>query len=154
MTAQPSATAPALLYLLHKPHGCGECRYCRSKYLPLQSSATAPASPKAPTAGTLLHAIHGVMQSLHSPQPRGLYGRQNGAWNNNKKPWENQGIAILRQRHEFIREHWQAFEFQSLRVLHCEIFRLHQAKDFLPFDLSLAAHPYSIPEAHAFYPMC
>jgi transposase len=30
------ATAPALLYLLHNPHGCGECRYCRSKYLSIQ----------------------------------------------------------------------------------------------------------------------
>jgi hypothetical protein len=32
-----SAIAPALLYLLHNPHGCGECRYCRSKYLSMQS---------------------------------------------------------------------------------------------------------------------
>ena len=24
-------------YLLHNPHGCGECRYCRSKYLSMQS---------------------------------------------------------------------------------------------------------------------
>jgi len=23
-------------YLLHNPQGCGECRYCRSKYLSMQ----------------------------------------------------------------------------------------------------------------------
>jgi len=32
-----SAIAPALLYLLHNPQGYGECRYCRSKYLSMQS---------------------------------------------------------------------------------------------------------------------
>jgi hypothetical protein len=26
-----------VLYLLHNPHGRGECRYCRSKYLSMQS---------------------------------------------------------------------------------------------------------------------
>ena len=28
-----------------------------------------PASPKAPTVGALIHAIHGVMQNLHSCHP-------------------------------------------------------------------------------------
>jgi hypothetical protein len=33
--ALDSATVPVLLYLLHKPHGCGECRYCRSNIFAL-----------------------------------------------------------------------------------------------------------------------
>jgi hypothetical protein len=36
------------------------------------SSVIAPVSPKAPTVGTLLHAIHGVMRFRHSPHPCGL----------------------------------------------------------------------------------
>ncbi|WP_162472908.1 hypothetical protein [Methylotuvimicrobium alcaliphilum] len=91
-------------------HGCNECRKCRSIFLPcialihaihgvmqnlhsrhpwrLQIFAPrqllsymdvmnaenagaffCPASPKAPTVGALIHAIHGVMQNLHSCHP-------------------------------------------------------------------------------------
>ena len=70
-----SATAPALLYLLHNPQGCGECRFCMEQksvhavvLTPLAYIPVGKAHPGYRRAGLLVPCGYSVLERVYKDE--------------------------------------------------------------------------------------